>query len=470
MHRGEKLDLEIGGMSHGSYAIARTDTVPVFVDNVCPGDKITAEVYDLRPRFAFAHVIDINENSEYREIEPKCKLHKVCGGCQWQHIKYEQQLEYKRKNVIDLMVNSKIIDPSWRENYYQDDELIKPAIGMNDKPWNYRNKVVYPVGTKSTGRLVAGYYKKNTHDLINIKHCPIQYELFDEIMAEAKECLSDLHVQKPPLRHIALRANHDQSQVLLTFIARSEWEAKHPKKNLASFRQKLSKAAQHLLTKFSQIKGVAVNFNDQSTNVIWSHKTETLIGEPYIIDEINGVKFRISPTSFFQINNLQAAKLIETVSDFAELNADARVLDAYAGTGTFALSLAAKSQAKVTAVEIVESAVNDGKENCKLNDIDTVDFRLGKVEDHVKEFKNGDFDLSIINPPRRGSTNEVLDALGEIAANKIIYVSCNPATLARDIKYLEQYGYKLNKLQPVDLFPHTFHIESVALLTQSHSS
>lgn len=455
MLKGKKLKLKIDSMSHGSAALAKHDGLAVFVDNACPGDEILAEVYDDRKTFAFASLEEFEKASEYRNHDPKCKLHKVCGGCQWQHIDYAKQLEFKRKNIIDLFYDQELL-----ENRNLDNELIREAIGM-DNPWNYRNKVIFPVETiASTGRLHTGYYKKNTHDLINIKYCPIQYSVYDQIMEAIKDLAQDYGIGKPPLRHIALRSNIDQSEILVTFIIR--------KKSFDEDLQvKFSELAKDLAGRFDEIKGIALNYNDMSTNVIMGHETETIWGEDYIVDQLANLKFRLSPTSFFQINNQQALKLVETVGDFAELSSGQKVLDAYAGIGTIALSLAKKQDLRVTAIEIVESAVNDGIKNAELNGIKNVDYRCGKVEDYIEEFQDGDFDLVIVNPPRKGCTNKVLDALANIKSKKIVYVSCNPASLARDIKHLEPKGYKLKKLQPIDLFPHTYHIESVCLLERS---
>lgn len=457
MLKGKSLKLKIDAMSHGSAGIAHHDGLPIFVDNTCVGDEVSLEIYDDRKKFAFANLEELIEPSPLREANPPCKIHKICGGCQWQHIGYQEQLKFKRQNIIDLLVDQHIIDKAWRGNYELDMDFIPEAFAM-EQPWHYRNRITYPVETvKSTGRLLAGYYKKKTHDLVNVKHCPIQYEIFDEIMETVKDVLTNHGIGKPLLRHIALRSNHQQNQVLLTFIVR--------KKELReSDKQTFETIAKEISQKYSAIKGVSLNYNDLSTNVIFGNETEVIHGAGYIIDEISGLQFRLSATSFFQVNNLQATKLVGTVKSFAAIQEGDKVLDAYAGTGALALALASERKTKLTAIEVIESSVLDGKENCRLNNLHNIEYLLGKVEDHIEEFKKDDFKVITVNPPRKGCTNKVLDALAQIAPERMVYVSCNPATLARDLKYLEQYGYKLAKLQPIDLFPHTYHIESVALI------
>lgn len=476
-----ELKLDIESMSHGPYGLAKLeDGQVVFLENTCPGDEVLAHIYDERKGFSFAHTSAFRKQSEDRNLNPPCKLHKICGGCQWQHVNYDKQLEFKRRNIIDLLVKEKILDESWRENYEQDLDLIAPAIGM-EEPWNYRNKIVYPVRTvPSSGRLKAGYFQHKSNELVNIKSCPIQYSVFDKIMEFIKNKCAQLEIGSPLLRHIQLRANLEQDQVLITFIVR--------KKELARGKKKLDlqRLAKILKANFKSIRGVALNYNDMSTNTILGQETEVLVGQGYIMDSIDGIRYRLSPTSFFQVNNSQAKALIDSVLGFIDIDsctgnavesADSsqersqmRILDAYCGIGTFTLQIARRfPETMVHGMEIVESAIEDAKENARLNDISNIDFQLGKVEDLVEKYTethDGQDSHSTIvaNPPRKGCTSKVLEAFGKILPKQIIFVSCNPATLARDIKFMEKYGYGLKKLQPVDLFPHTFHVESVALL------
>jgi len=519
-------------MAHGAHAIAHLDDgLVVFVENACPGDTVQAHIYDHRRSFAYAEIDSVIKPSELRMVDPPCKLHKVCGGCQWQHISYDEQLEFKRQNVIDFVRKSALTMP--RPPHM----LVAPVIGMDD-PWRYRNKITYPVetvnassgvmrreGTTEIGlaqgicergsgvdlsvnehaeranelnrltpiynteisqlskshnghRLLAGYYKRNTHELVNVKYCPVQYQIFDAIVEDVKELCSQKFIGKPLLRHINLRANQDQSQVLLTLIVRGRELAK-PEHSATE--ERLREIFTVLMAKYPQLKGCCLNYNDASTNVIFGDKTVVLSGTGIIEDKLGDISFKISPSSFYQINTQQFAKIIDVVKaqiqtliDTEELSpVGAEVLDAYAGIGTIALSLAAEYPLmQITAIEVIDAAVRNGIANAELNRINTVNFKTGEVEDHIEEFvaraqfsrDKRALDLVLVNPPRKGCTNKVLDSLGKIAAPNIIYVSCNPATLTRDIKYLEDYGYQVQEIQPVDMFPHTYHVEAVALL------
>ncbi len=467
------ITLEIESMAHGAHAVSHLDDgLVVFVENACPGDTVKAHIYDHRRSFAYAEIDEITKSSDLRMVNPPCKLHKICGGCQWQHISYEEQLEFKRQNVIDFVRKAELKIPVPLHM------LTPPVIAMDD-PWRYRNKITYPVETvESSGRLLAGYYKRNTHELVNVKHCPVQYEIFDALVEDVKALCSQKYIGKPLLRHINVRANHDQSEVLLTLIVR-ERELAKPEHSATPAR--LEAIFEALMAKYPQLKGCCLNYNDGSTNVILGERTVVSRGQGVIEDRLGDLRFKISPTSFFQINNSQFHKIIEVIGaqvqsliDSEELSATGtEVLDAYAGIGTIALSLAASYPLmQITAIEQVDAAVRNGIANAELNKINTVQFKTGDVEEHIEEFvARAEFrrdktalDLVVINPPRKGCTNQVLDALGKIAPPHIIYVSCNPATLTRDIKHLEKYGYELQQIQAVDLFPHTYHVETVARL------
>lgn len=493
-------------MSHGAHAIAHLDPetanqgLVVFVENTCPGDVVDAEIYDQRKDFAFAAVQNLIQESPDREAKPKCPLHKVCGGCQWQHIEYSKQLEYKRKNVVDLFSKFKIVSHASKKHgkelssKEEWNSFIAPVVGMNgagEEPWLYRNKIIYPVRTvEDTGRLKAGYYKRGTHELINIKYCPIQYAVFDKIMERCKELCEEYQVHSSFLRHIAMRCNEEQTELLLTFIIRSKLAIKKKiiRKDVEALEAKILALFKVLQKEFQIIKGFSVNYNDLSTNVIWGEETKNLLGEEAIVDKLSGVNYRLSPSSFFQINNTQFAKIINLVNGFTDSECDLSdgdsILDAYCGAGTLSLSLAKYLQesdskyndVKIHGIEINPNAVSDAKANCELNGFDSsrITFEQGSMENFAKELnaqdddqaKEEEYKLLLVNPPRKGCTNKVLDSFGKVNAKNIIYVSCNPATLSRDIKYLEQYGYYLNKYQAVDLFPHTFHVESVALLSK----
>jgi 23S rRNA (uracil1939-C5)-methyltransferase len=437
-------------MSHGAFAITeQEDGKKLFVDNACPGDEIEYEVYNEHKSFSYANITELITESPLRAKDPKCKIHKVCGSCQWQHIDYQEQLKFKKQNLLDFIQHSKI-DISNIE--------IADVIPMED-PWNYRNKVIYPVDTvPSTGRLMAGYFKRNSNELINVKHCPIQYSIFDEIIERVKDLCTENGIIKKFLRHILVRSNSNKKQILVCLIVRNK---ELEKENYL----KLRKTLKQISEEFSIIKSTSINYNDQSTNVILGSKSEVVTGKGYIIDNFGDLNLKISAESFYQVNTSQFSKIIDLIEP--HIKDGDKILDAYCGIGTISLSLAKrKANLSITGIEIIKTAVENAQLNALDNAIEAV-YIHSKIEDNIEDFRNEDFDALIINPPRKGCTTKVLHNLGEIKSKKIIYVSCNPATLTRDIEYLQDFGYKTTYIQAIDMFPHSFHFETLAILERS---
>lgn len=441
----------IEDMSYGPFAVTHNaEGQVIFAENVCPGDVVDLEVYDARKDFSFANVTQIHTLSGLRNPDPRCKLHKICGSCQWQHIDYQSQLDFKKKNLADLVSKAKI-------NF--DINTMPNLIGM-DNPWNYRNKVTYPVSTvKDTGRMLAGYFKRNSKELINIKFCPIQYSLFDEIIEKIKELCNYEDITDKNLRHIMVRSNHDQSEVLVCFIMRRKFFT--DKMHTA-----VGKISRRIMRDFTQIKTCTINYNDNSTNVILGNETEVLIGEGFVNEVFKDVKLKISTESFFQVNIQQFGKIVDLITDAMDASdEEMKILDVYCGIGTISLAIAKKfSKVKILGIESVASAIKDAKQNAIDNGIEA-EFVCSSVEEESDNIKAVKPSYMIINPPRKGCTNKVLDAIAEVDAKKFFYVSCNPSTLMRDIKYLEERGFKLESLQGVDMFPHTYHIETLAVLS-----
>ncbi len=434
-------------MSNGPFAITKEGQKIVFIENACPGDLLEAEIYDTRKDFSYASVTKLLEESTERMSKPPCKIHKICGSCQWQHIDYQAQLKFKKQNLIDLLKSNHI--------NYQDN--VPDLIAM-DNPWNYRNKIIYPVKTvPSTGRLQAGYFKRNSNELINVKYCPIQYSIFDEIVEFAKESCSQNSINDSFLRHIMLRANEDFSEILLCLISRE--------KTLPS-KEGLIKVLQECQKKFPAIKSTTINYNDDSTNVIMGKKTEVISGTGFITETFCDVKLQLSTQSFFQVNTKIFSQIIEKIIDFIEPNS--HVIDLYCGIGTISLSLAkAVSNLDITGVEMIETAIENAEANAKLNHIDAK-FHCSSIEDWLyssqPEAEEQQEQVIILNPPRKGCSNQVLEATANLKAQRIIYVSCNPATLSRDLSKLENQNYKLEYIQSFDMFPHSFHFETLAVL------
>ncbi len=475
-------DLKIDSMSFGLHAIA-TDPdsgIKVFIENACPGDELKAEIYDVQKDMAFANITEITSASPLREEDPRCKLHKICGSCQWQHIKYEEQLNFKRINLLDAFKLNKV--KLLRENDENaKDEALKQHQGISVKglnnPWHFRNKVIYPVETvKSTGRLLAGYYKTKSNDLINIKHCPIQYSIFEELMEGIKELCSGEGIGTPLLRHILLRSSYDENEVLVSFILRK-------KLFKARDRHAIKRIFDVILREFPEVKAATINYNDDSTNVILGEETELITGDrDYIVDKLKDIEVKISTSSFFQINNEQFCNILESIKSFTkqatkdklkddeETNTQGavsrlKILDAYSGIGSISLSLAkAFPQHSFKSFELNSAAVINAKDNIELNNLNNLEVELASAEEYFKEEQNLDFDIIILNPPRKGCSNKILENISKSTAKWIIYLSCNPSTLARDIKFLEGANFKLEEIKAFDMFPHTFHLETLALL------
>ena len=457
-------------MSFGLHAIA-TDPdsgIKIFIENACPGDELKAEIYDVQKDMAFANITEISSASPLREEDPRCKLHKICGSCQWQHIKYEEQLNFKRINLLDAFKLNKVKLPQ--------DISVK---GLNN-PWQFRNKVIYPVETvKSTGRLLAGYYKTKSNDLINIKHCPIQYSIFEELMEGIKELCSGEGIGTPLLRHVLLRSSYDENEVLVSLILRK-------KLFKARDRHAIKRIFDVILREFPEVKAATINYNDDSTNVILGEETELIAGDrDYIVDKLKDIEVKISTSSFFQINNEQFCNILESIKSFIEqatkdkLKDDEetntqgavsrlKILDAYSGIGSISLSLAkAFPQHSFKSFELNNAAVINAKDNIELNNLNNLEVELASAEEYFKEEQNLDFDIIILNPPRKGCSNKILENISKSNAKAIIYLSCNPSTLARDIKFLEGANFKLEEIKAFDMFPHTFHLETLALLTKN---
>jgi 23S rRNA (uracil1939-C5)-methyltransferase len=478
-------DLKIDSMSFGLHAIA-TDPdsgIKIFIENACPGDELKAEIYDVQKDMAFANITEISSASPLREEDPRCKLHKICGSCQWQHIKYEEQLNFKRINLLDAFKLNKVKLPREDDENAEDEALKQHQYisvkGLNN-PWHFRNKVIYPVETvKSTGRLLAGYYKTKSNDLINIKHCPIQYSIFEELMEGIKELCSGEGIGTPLLRHVLLRSSYDENEVLVSLILRK-------KLFKARDRHAIKRIFDVILREFPEVKAATINYNDDSTNVILGEETELIAGDrDYIVDKLKDIEVKISTSSFFQINNEQFCNILESIKSFIEqatkdkLKDDEetntqgavsrlKILDAYSGIGSISLSLAkAFPQHSFKSFELNNAAVINAKDNIELNNLNNLEVELASAEEYFKEEQNLDFDIIILNPPRKGCSNKILENISKSNAKAIIYLSCNPSTLARDIKFIEGAGFKLEEIKAFDMFPHTFHLETLVLLTKN---
>ncbi len=447
MKKGEIKTFKIEDLAHGGDGVARAENgMAVFISLTLPGDLVKAKITKIKKDYAFAKLIEVIEAGAGRTKAP-CPVYNECGGCQLQHINYQKELEFKKNNIKQLIKRIAEVE----------DFKLRDVLAADDD-FRYRNKAQFPLKIKEDEQITAGFYKRGSHDIVPNHNCLIQHPLINRILRITLEELNKFQLSvynentlQGLLRHLVIRVGSCTNQALLVMVTNGD---DFIDKNLI---------ARTLMRKIPELKGVVQNINNQNTNVIFGKEDILLAGENKITEYIGKTAFLISARSFFQVNTMQAQKLYDTAAEFLGDNQSARVVDAFSGTGSIALYLADQVE-KIYAVESLKSAVKDARENADLNNITNVEFRQGLVEDKLPEILEKDqIDTIIFDPPRKGLDEKTVKLLLENEIKKIIYISCNPATQARDLKSLKQ-KYQLLEVQPVDLFPQTYHIESVALL------
>lgn len=445
--KNEYYDVVFEDLTHDGAGVAKIDGFPIFVPNGLPGEKAKVKVVKVKKGYGFGRLIELYEQSEDR-IDAPCSIYKQCGGCQLQHIRYEGQLKAKYKHVKEVLARIGKIEHA----------TVHPVLGMND-PWRYRNKAQVPVGEREGG-IVAGFYKERSHDIIDMDACLIQQEMNDIVVQTVKQICEQYNIpayneqtHKGVLRHIMARYGATTKEVMVVLITRTE-ELPHKKKIVEAIVQRVP-----------NVKSIVQNINPKRTNVIMGEHTRVLWGSEYMYDYIGDIRFAISARSFYQVNPEQTKVLYEKALEYAELTGKETVIDAYCGIGTISLFLA-KNARKVYGVEIVPEAIADAKRNAELNGITNVEFAVGEAEVIIpKWYEQGvRADCIVVDPPRKGCDESLLQTMIIMKPERIVYVSCNPATLARDLRILEDGGYKTIEVQPVDMFPHTMHVECVAKL------
>lgn len=453
VEKNKEYILDIISQGYEGEGIAKIEGYPIFIEGALQGEKVKVKIVKVKKSYAYGKLLEIIEKSEGRE-EPKCSNYKRCGGCSIQHMNYKKQLDFKWNRVKDCI--SKIGGIS--------EEIVNYPIGMNENPYRYRNKVQLPIG-KVNGDIVIGFYAPRSHNIINIDSCLIQDEVADKVAKLTKEWINKYNIEpatvdgefnpKGILRHIMIRKAFKTGEVMVVLVATKE---KVP------FIDEFKKI---IIENIDEIKSIVLNVNPKNTNVILGEKCITLYGKDIIQDYIGNFKFNISPLSFFQVNPKQTEILYNKALEYANLTGKETVFDAYCGTGTITLFLSQKAK-KVYGVEIIEPAIINAKENARINNVDNAEFFVGKSEEIIPQLINEGIkaDTIVVDPPRKGCDIKLLDAIGETKPEKIVYVSCDPSTLARDLKILEEKGYKTIKVQPVDMFPQTSHIETVCLISK----
>jgi 23S rRNA (uracil1939-C5)-methyltransferase len=443
--KNEIVEMEFIDMTHEGDGVGKVNGYPLFVPYGLPGERAKVKVLKVKKNFGYGKLIEITKQSTER-IEPPCDVFYQCGGCQLQHMSYEMQLKVKQKQVQDAL----------RKIGHIEDIPIHPTIGMED-PWRYRNKVQIPVRGKD-GRLETGFFRKRSHDIIDMDTCPITHEQNDRMVEAVRRIAEDAGItpydeenHRGTLRHIMVRNGQATDEIMIVLVTRTEQL------------NNVEKIVKEITKSYPNIKSIIQNINSKRTNVILGDKTKVLWGEEYIYDTIGDIKFAISAKSFYQINPVQTKKLYDKALEYANLTGQETVIDAYCGIGTISLFLA-KHAKKVFGVEIVPEAIDDAKNNAKLNGIDNAEFFVGAAEKVMSWWKAQGLkpDVVVVDPPRKGCDEELLQAIIEMKPKKVVYVSCNPSTLARDLRILEDGGFKTVEVQPVDMFPQTSHVECVS--------
>lgn len=449
VQKNEYYDVTFEDLTHDGSGVAKIEGYPIFVPNALPNEKGQIKVTKINKGYAFGRLVELHEESSQRTDAP-CPIYKQCGGCQLQHLSYQGQLDFKQKQVKEVLTRIGKLN--------LDNVTVHPTLGMED-PWNYRNKAQVPVGEREGG-LVAGFYQQRSHEIIDMEQCLIQQSENDEVVAAIKTIANrhgirayDEKKNKGWLRHIMVRYGIVTKEMMVVFITRTP---DFPNKKAI---------IDDITSQFPAIKSIVQNINPKRTNVIFGDQTTVLWGEEYIYDYIGDIKFAISARSFYQVNPEQTKVLYDKALEYADLSGEESVIDAYCGIGTISLFLAQKAK-KVFGVEIVPEAIEDAKRNAVLNSIENAEFAVGEAEVVIpKWYEEGNAaDVIVVDPPRKGCDEALLQTILDMKPKKVVYVSCNPATLARDLKVLEDGGYATVEVQPVDMFPHTTHCEAVACL------
>lgn len=445
MHVNDEFDVNIESYSNLGQGIAKIDGQVVFVENVCPEDFVKIKITKVNKNFANAKVLQVITPSKFR-YNPICPMQKVCGSCQLGFIDYDYQLKLKKQFVEDAIKRIGGID-----------------IEINDvipspKTQNYRQKIQYPVcQTKNSKRILAGYYKPQSHEIVNIKYCPIQPSVCDEIIEFIKENAPKYGISgydekhhTGDLKHIVIRGSEYSGKFLVTLVLRQ-------------MPPKAIKLTNILFEQFQEVSGVCINFNDKKTNVILGDRTECVAGVDFVEEKILDKVFKIGADTFFQVNPKSAENIFKYVKDEVLKFENPTVLDAYAGIATFGIVVSDVAKS-VVSVESNKSSIEKAKEVLRENNIKNVELFAQDTVKYLKSVKKK-FDITILDPPRKGCSEESLEETLKHTSKEIIYVSCNPATLARDLKYLTEKGCKVESIQPFDMFCHTYHVETVAVIT-----
>jgi 23S rRNA (uracil1939-C5)-methyltransferase len=443
--KNEDYIVTIDNMGYDGEGVGKIDNFTIFVAGAIVGEKVLVKIVKVSKNFAFGKLLEIIEKSMNR-VEPVCNIYKNCGGCNIQHIDYKTQLDFKTNRVMQVINRIGKLD----------DVIVHPTIGM-ESPYNYRNKVQLPASNKN-GIVSIGFYAARSHDIINMETCNIQDSVADLVVKLTRMWIKEFNIEsyneenhQGTLRHIMIRKGIKTGEVMVVLVTNGK-NLPHKEEFIALISKKIK-----------GLVSVVQNINSEKTNVILGPLCVSLWGKDTITDYIGQFKFEVSPLSFFQVNSIQTEVLYSKALEYANLSGGEVVLDVYCGTGTISLFLSQKAK-KVYGVEIVPEAIENAIINAKENKINNTEFIVGDAEKVIPELirQGVNAGVVVVDPPRKGCDKTLLESICSMKPKNIVYVSCDPGTLARDLGILDELGYKTLEIQPVDMFPQTAHVECVA--------
>lgn len=452
IRKNENHTMEITGMSHEGQGVGRIDNFTVFVDRALPGEVVEVKIVKVNKSYGIGKLINIQRASPER-IEPFCAYSLRCGGCSLQHMSYEAQLKFKTNVVKDSLKRLGKLE----------DIIVRDTIGMQDNGKEYRNKAQYPVGMVRDS-VAMGFYASRSHDIIDGNLCGIQHPYSDRVRECVRKFIIDSGIRgydestgNGLIRHIVTRVGYRTDEVMVVIVINGE--------SLPA----CDKLIQMLSSGIPQVKSIYLNINTADTNIIFGNRSMKIYGKDTITDYIGKLRFEISPLSFFQVNPVQTEVLYRKALEYSRLTGNETVFDLYCGIGTISLFLSQKAK-RVYGVEVVEAAIADARLNAKINGADNVEFIAGEAEKVIPHMYSEGIraDVVVVDPPRKGCDEVLLKILVDMEPKRIVYVSCNPATLARDLRYLADNGYRAEEVQPVDMFPWTGHVETVVCLSRKN--
>jgi 23S rRNA (uracil1939-C5)-methyltransferase len=449
--KNDMVTVKIEDMGKDGEGIGKVEGFTLFIKDAVIGDVVEAKLMKVKKNYGYARLINLVTPSPYR-VEPKCPVYRQCGGCQVQALDYQEQLKFKERKVRGNLE---------RIGGFKDIPM-EPIMGM-EEPYHYRNKAQFPIGTDKNGEIITGFYAGRTHDIIPNTRCYLGVDVNEEILNVVLNFMKTYHISaydestgKGLVRHVLIRTGFTSKEIMVCLVLNGK-KLPHSEKLVEE------------LVKIEGMTSITLNVNTKKTNVILGDEIILLWGETYIKDNIGDIVYQISPLSFYQVNPVQTKKLYETALEYADLKGEETVWDLYCGIGTISLFLAQKAK-QVYGVEIVPQAIEDAKRNASLNKIENAEFYVGKAEEVLPELydKEGIYaDVIVVDPPRKGCDEKCLETIVKMAPKRVVYVSCDSATLARDLKYLCERGYEVRRVRACDMFPMTGHVESCVLLCRT---